>query len=201
MKFKLLMALACCFFITCSASGQHLFYPVMVIKKAPEGAFSFTKKWSYPEGVIKYENGKFEKTDGEKLEAADTAHLYFTANCKTNIQGGYTIKYCSATRKRRNISLNFSGGMPAYANEFHLALKNNTFNFDPRVVYPELIMDEKIIYKVTGCKLIIYQKNYAVANNISGYIKARFTEIIQNSKKGTQTNKYYFEGYFKTPVN
>ncbi|MDR3696593.1 hypothetical protein [Mucilaginibacter sp.] len=201
MKFKLLMALACCSFITHAVSGQHLFYPVIVVKKAPEGVFSFNKKWGYPEGIIKHDNGKFEKTDGEKLEAADTAHMYFTANCKTNVQGGYIVKYCYATRKRGNISLNFSGGMPAYANEFHLILKNKAFYFDPRVVYPELIIDEKIVYKVTGCKLILYQKNYAVANNISGYIKALFTETIQNSKKGTQTNKYYLEGYFKTTLN
>ncbi|WP_295676448.1 hypothetical protein [uncultured Mucilaginibacter sp.] len=199
MKSRLLIVVAYCFSVAQPAFGQH--FPVVVFKEAPEGVFSFTKKWDYKEDIIKHDDGTFEKIDGEKIEPADTVHQYFTTNCKTNVQGGYTVKYCYAKRMGATIRLNFSGGMPAYANEFNFTLSNNTVNFNPRVVYPELIMDEKIVYKVTLCQLVLYQKNYALATNISGYIKAGFIEIIQNGKKGTKTNKYYLSGYFKTALN
>jgi hypothetical protein len=200
MKFKLSISLIYLLTITCSAFAQPAYSPI-IFEKEPNGVFSFSKKWDYPEGIIKHNDGTFEKTDGKKLEATDTAHMYFTANCKTNVQGGYTIRYCYATRKGSNINLNFTDGAPAYASKFNATLKNGTFHFEPGIIYPELIPGEKTVYKVIRSKLIIYQKNYAVAHIISGYITAEFTETTQNSKKAIHTNKYYLKGYFKTPVN
>jgi len=201
MMIKYLIASLCLFLSAECISAQHYTYWPIIFEKEPNGVFSFSKKWDYPEGVIKHDDGHFEKTDGKKLEATDTAHMSFTANCKTNVQGGYTIRYCYATRKGSNIHLNFTDGAPAYASKFNATLKNGTFHFEPGIIYPELIPGEKTSYTVTRSKLILYQKNYSVAHMISGYITAEFTETTQNSKKAIHTNKYYLEGYFKTPVN
>ncbi len=169
---------------------------MVIFDKVPAGVLSFTKNWAYPWIVVKLDNGKFSKVEEGNITAADTTHLYFTANCQTNVQGGYKLRYCYATKKGAVITLNFADGQPGYASEFDVDILKDKFNFKPIVVYPEFKPDEKIVYTVTGSKLMLYQHDYTDSNFISGYIDAEFVETINNK----ESHKYYFRGYFKTPL-
>lgn len=181
------------------AIAQSIFYTPISSGKEP-GAFGFTKKWAYPSNVLKDENGKLTKTEDGKLKTGDTLHQYFTANCKTNVQGGYHIRYCNASKTTHHIKLNLSDGFPAYASAYEIYITGNKFCFKPSIVYPELVTGQKMTYKVTREKLLLYQKDYNKSTFISGYIDAEFTETVNSTHNGTQKHKYYLKGYFKTAI-
>ena len=132
--------------------------------------------------------------------AGDTAHLYFTANCKTNVQGGYNVRYCYAIKKGVEINLDFSDGLPAYGSSFTIQVKNRKFCFNPNIVYPELNLNEKTTHKVTKSKLVLYQKSYKASKIISGYVDAEFVETTLIPGHEPASHNYYFKGYFKTRV-
>jgi hypothetical protein len=197
-KFKLLIGLVCFFSIAEQGLAQQSSYSAITFAKEPKNIFSFTNKWDYPEGIIKHDDGKFEKTEGGKIEAVDTVHQYFTANCKTNVQGGYEIRYCYAQRKGETINVDFSDGLPAYASSFHLIIKRNQFSFYPEIIYPELNMSKNVVYKTTGSHLELFNRPYGDSKIESGYINITFEEIVPGKNKPT---KFYLKGYFKTAIN
>jgi hypothetical protein len=180
--------------------AQSVVYNSISFKKKPKNVFSFEKNWAYPSNVVKDSNGKFSKTEDGVIAAQDTIHLYFTADCKTNVQGGYNIRYCYATQKSGDITLSFSDGLPAYTSEFNIFILGNKFYFKPKIIYPNLNVGQKISYKVNQSALTLYKKNYKAVKMISGYINAEFTETVSDGGKSAKINKYYFRGYFKTPI-
>ena len=91
-------------------------------------------------------------------DPVDTTHLFFTANCSTNVQGGYEIRYCFADRIKDNIVLTFSDGLPAYASEYYSYITADSFYFRPRTIYPLKSHGEKISYQVTKQQLTLKQK-------------------------------------------
>ena len=199
MKYKLWLILLCFFFDKQISIAQSKTNGIIVFKKAPKDSLSFTNNWAYPAGVEKDVNGKFDKiTDGE-IAKNDTSHLFFTAHCRTNVQGGYDIRYCYAKRKAGSINLSFIDGEPAYENEFKILISEGKFSFTPEISYPELILGSKIIYKVTAAKLILYNKNYKASKEISGYIDAEFSETTLLQGK-IEKHHYFLKGYFKAPV-
>src|ERR1700733_5407268 len=178
------------------AARQPHYLPITV-QKEPKGVFSFLKGWAYAWDVIKHDNGKFEKTDADTVTASDTAHLYYTANCKTNVQGGYNIRYCYASKTKKGVSLVFADGEPAYANEFDISIVGSKYSIKPRIIYPEPVKEGKLVYVVTYSQLILFQKEPAASKPISGYIDMRFVEsnpTASSSKK----HIYFLKGYFKT---
>src|ERR1700747_1575032 len=70
----------------------------IAIAEEPFYVFGFTKHWAYPWYITKDDNGKFSSAEDVKITAKDTAHLFYTASCSTNVQGGYEIRYCAASR-------------------------------------------------------------------------------------------------------
>lgn len=176
------------------------YFPVMIGKTAKTN-FSFIEKWAYPWYVIKQAGDKFENTFGNKISKTDTLHLYFTANCKTNVQGGYTLKYCYAVKNKTGIiSLNFADGLPAYANEYHIYIQNNKYCFEPKLIYADVVAGQKKTYRIVKSKLIFNQEDYNTAKSLSGYIDTEFTETITEPTKKPLNNTYYFRGYFKTKI-
>ena len=201
MKCKILLALLFCTIANSHYSfAQTLQYASVIIGQEPNGVFSFTKNWAYPWDVVKDDNGNFSKAEDGKITSKDTVHLYFTANCKTNVQGSYSIRYCYATKKAGNIKLNFSDGLPAYASKFDFNIEKDRFSFNPNLIYPEIVLGEKRSCRVIKSKLILYQKNYTISKKVSGYIDAEFIETTSVAGKKPESHKYYFRGYFKTPV-
>lgn len=192
--------------IICSTTGIHnaiaqsSVYSPVVINKIPVEKFLFIKKWAYKWDVIKDNNGKFAKTTDSVLEPADTAHLYYTANCRTNVQGGYNLTYCEAIKNNGAVELKFTGGQPAYGNEYKVYVKNSKFYFDPDIVYMEIIEGATITYKTIKGKLVFNQKDYETAEMISGYVNVEFEEITSLPKRKQVIRRYYLRGYFKTPV-
>lgn len=121
--------------LTMKSYGQH--YAKIDIKAQPAGNFSFTKNWAYPWYIIKDEQtGTFTSNFNEPVKKEDTAHLFFTANCNTNVQGTYHIRYCTAEKIEDTVMLTFSDGMPAYASNFYIKIIHGQCSFTPQLVFP-----------------------------------------------------------------
>lgn len=172
----------------------------IAVDRQMKDTFSFTNLWAYYWMVMKDDNGRFTKTDGEPLTASDTAHLYYTANCVTNIQGGYSIRYCEAQKNKNGIRLVFTDGLPAYGSEFYCYLHRDSFYFKPSVSYPMFIPGERIEYAVTKQKLTIQKLVYALGDTLVGYINVEFVETASAPGHKAQKTKLYLKGYIKTPV-
>lgn len=161
---------------------------------------NFSKHWAYPWYVVKHPNGKFENTLGSDIKKADTAHLYFTANCQTNVMGGYKLRYCFANKNANGIRLKFADGSPAYENEYLVYITKNKHSFEPKLTYPVLVPDNDKTYRVIKSTLSLDPQDDDKAEILSGYIDAEFTETSSAPKTKPVTRKYYFRGYFKTEV-
>jgi hypothetical protein len=173
----------------------------VVFKKEPKRMFSFTKQWAYPWYILKDEHGKFTKGEQGEITEKDTSHLYFTANCKTSVQGGYNVRYCDASKNGERITLSFLDAAAAYTSGFYIVLAKNKFIFEPKIIYPVYIRGEKTTCKITRRKLVLYQENYRTSKMISGYVNVEFIETVRVNKNKPVSHKHYFRGYFKTAVN
>ena len=163
--------------------------------------FSFKKQWNYSWEVSKDgSTGEFTRNDGQIFTPADTAHLLYTANCLTNVQGGYTINYCFAYRNIGAFTLTFADGFPGYASEFYCYIKGDSFYFKPKTIYPVYTPEQKISYQVIKQKLTLNRSNYGIGDTIIGYVDAEFIETVSVAKKGTQKHTFYLRGYFRTPL-
>jgi hypothetical protein len=163
--------------------------------------FSFAKKWDYSWEVFKDDStGTFTKNSDEPFLPSDTSHLYYTANCSTNVQGGYDIRYCYAEKHRNIVTLTFSDGLPAYASEFYIFIKADSFAFKPKTIYPLYVPGQSISYQVTKKKLTLNKSNYQVGDIILGYVDVEFIEIVSVPKKGIQKHKFYLKGFLRTSL-
>ena len=188
-----------------SIGGQNSFaqakYSKLSVDRKMKDTFSFAKQWEYSWEVFKDDStGEFTRNDDQSLTPADTAHLFYTANCLTNVQGGYDIKYCFAIQRKDIITLTLSDGLPAYASEFYLHISGDSFYFKPKTTYPLYIPGQKISYKVTKQKLILNKNNYKIDDLIIGYIDAEFIETVSVPKRGTKQHKFYLRGNIRTPL-
>lgn len=182
------------FFIILSVSALSTLLNAQTVKSAvssakhlPISSFYFQREWDYPWYVIKNDDGSFENTTGEKIRAKDTVHLYFTANCSTNVQGIYKIRYCQAKRSNGKLELIFEDGMPAYASSFVVRIEKDSFMVKPVIVYPSL--QKTTISKVISQSLAVQIKNH----KITGQINYQF--MIDGS-----ADLYYIKGYFGTII-
>ena len=201
MQYKLLILFTTClFFHGQKTFAQKTYSPISVDTKMKD-SFSFTKKWGYPWDVFKdNRTGKFSKNGGQKILRGDTAHLFFTANCYTNVQGGYNIKYCYANRNKDTITLVFSDGLPAYASEFYVYITRDSFTCEPKTMYESLLPGHKITNEVSKQKLVLNKPGYAINDIIKGYIDIEFIEIYSVPNKEPEKSNFYLRGYFKTPL-
>jgi hypothetical protein len=170
----------------------------ITVDKNLKGKFSFTKKWDYPVGIFKDENtGKFT-TDGGPF---DTTHLFYTANCFTNVQGGYDIRYCEATEENNKITLTFADDLPAYANEFKVNINTSSFWCEAKTIYPVRIKGEKLTCTIIKQKLIVDKVKCLKGDTIKGFIEMEFIEKVSIPNRAVQKSKYLLKGYFKTPLH
>ncbi len=193
-----LSILTLCLFITGLNLAQTNYTARYMVNANLKDNFLFTRHWDYAWDVFKEDNGKFNTADGRKLRPADTAHLYFTANCKTNVQGGYTIRYAYAKIKDSVITLTFSDGLPAYASEFTFYIKKDSFYFKPSVIYPA--PTPHTTYRVDKESLVLNRSKYNKGDFLTGYADVRFTEIVAAHGEQVIYTALYIKGYFKTKL-
>ncbi|HET6994967.1 MAG TPA: hypothetical protein VFI06_08290 [Chitinophagaceae bacterium] len=161
--------------------------------------FSFDQEWDYAWDVFKDDStGEFIKASDQPLTAADTTHLFFTAKCSTNVQGGYDIRYCYAKKESSDIVLTFSDGLPAYASEYYVYIKGDSFSFRPKTIYPAFTRGQKISYRITKQKLVLNRNAYSPGDIIIGYIDIGFLEIVSAPGHKTEQHPLYLRGYIKT---
>lgn len=176
-------------------------YSQLLVDRHMKDTFLFANEWDYSWEVFKDDStGKFTKNSSEPLIPADTAHLFYTARCLTNVQGGYNIRYCFANQRKGIITLLFSDGLPAYASQFYFYIKGENFYFKAKTIYPMYIPGQRISYRVTKQRLTLNKTNYKVGDIIMGYIDAEFIETVSVPKKGRQNHKFYLRGCVKTSL-
>ena len=196
----------CLLFTACLCLSSHYLLAQnrrakVVVDRQMKDTFSFTTQWDYYWMVMKDDStGKFTRTSNEPLTPKDTAHLFYTANCTTNVQGGYTIRYCYAQKTGNTLKLIFSDGLPAYGSEFYCYVSRDSFYFKPAVNYPLSIAGQRIYYTVTNQQLTLNKPAYAVDDSLTGYIDVEFTETASAPAHATQKRRLYLKGCIKTPV-
>ncbi|WP_157976924.1 hypothetical protein [Taibaiella helva] len=174
-------------FFPLSVQAQTVKGKVIRANILPKDGFPFSKEWVYPWYISKNDEGRFEHAMGEPIQAEDTAHLYFTASCETNIQGVYTFRYCYASMSRDTLKLLFEDGMPAYASSFEVSVYQNEFEVIPHLVYPSP-------GKVKPGRVL--EQSLTLSTNAygaGGYISYTF-------RIGDSDESYYLRGFFNTPL-
>lgn len=175
--------------LSCNAkTGDTRWNKIQTFVAGDKEDFGFTKQWSYPWYIIKNEDGSFENTMGETVTAEDTAHIYFTSTCYTNLQGGYPIRHCRAVFKNDTLKIALQDGMPAYASTFNIYVHKGRFYFSPDIIFPAPGENRTKILK----------QNLALDWEHNNEVKGRmnFSFRITGDPTG-----YYLKGYFKAPVN
>ena len=172
----------------------------VTVDKTLKDTFSFPKRWAYRWDVFKdRKTKKFTRATSGKVQPRDTAHLQYTANCVSDVQGGYEIRYCAAKKTKNLITLTFEDGLPAYANVYDVLIQNGIFCFKPNISYPSSDpKGMKTRYEVVKQELTLKQNAYKIGEKIVGCINIEFVEISTQPHKKTSKHAYYFRGYFKT---
>ncbi len=184
-------------------SGQVSTYKRLIssvtIDKYFKDTLTFTAKWDYPWYIVDDDDGgNMENTLGGELTETDTAHLYHTANCRTNHQGRHNIRYCNAILIEDTISLLFPPELPAYASGLLVYIKDNFFWTEFSATYPA--PTGRLSWDITKQKLVLNKKSYSSGDLIKGYLEIEFIETSIDANRKTIRNKYYYKGYFKTPL-
>jgi hypothetical protein len=198
MRLTLLLPFFICLML--SAFTQQRYSSKFLVDTKFKDTFSFAGKWHYPWHTLKWDDGRFSSGLSDSISAADTMHMYYTANCRTNVQGGYQIKYCYASRDGSEMVLTFSDGLPAYASEFRVHIKNDSFYFQPEMVYPAAPQGEKITFRIDKEKLTLNKTGFEPGELVKGYAEFEFTEQTETPGKPLQARKYYLKGFFRTPL-
>jgi hypothetical protein len=176
-------------------------YSKLSVDRQMKDTFLFAKQWNYSWDIFKDDStGEFTRNDDQILKPGDTAHLFYTANCSTNVQGGYHIRYCIANQTQGMIILAFSDGLPAYASEFYFYIIGDSFYFKPKTTYPAYSPGQKTTYQVTKQKLTLNRNNYKKGDTIIGHVDAEFIETISSPKKADEKHTFYLRGYIRTPL-
>jgi hypothetical protein len=189
-------------FLIIQESPAQVKYSRVNVDTQLKDTFSFDQQWDYSWDIFKDDStGEFIKASDQPLVPADTAHLFFTAKCSTNVQGGYEIRYCFADKDGSDIVLTFSDGLPGYASEYYIYIKGDSFSFKPRTIYPAPPMrGEKTSYRITKQKLVLNRDVYSEGEIIVGYVDISFLEIVSAPGHKTVQHPRYLRGYIKTPL-
>lgn len=139
-----------------------------------------------------------ENTLGGGLTEADTAHLYHTASCWTNHQGRHDVRYCDAILTNDTIRLFFQPELPAYASQLSISITDNLFWSEFSATYPS--QSTKLSWTVTKQKLVLDKKSHMPGDTIKGYLEVEFIEASSGVNQKVFSKKYYYKGYFKTPL-
>jgi hypothetical protein len=192
--------LAILLMLVCARSFSQMRYTsALSIDKNFKDTFTFQRQWAYDWGVLKEDDGSFSKAFGGKVKAADTAHLFYTANCSTNVQGGYHIRYSYAEKINDELVLTFEDGLPAYASVFWIHIKNDSFYFKPKTIYPQPTRG-KLSYHIDSQKLVLNKNQFSRGELVKGYIDFQFTEVTSTPGNESHDSKYFLRGYFRTPL-
>lgn len=95
--FIIILTIVC---FTGQNTSAQMKYSKFRVDRTMKDTFTFAVNWDYFWEVFKDDStGEFSRNDDQPLTPADTAHLFYTANCLTNVQGGYDIRYCFAVSR------------------------------------------------------------------------------------------------------
>ena len=201
------------FVLACLVAGAQLTlaqtkFSKIKIDKNFKDTLSFVYGWDYPAGIYEIGNTRefarfVDGPDTIVRTAAvqlDTTHLFFTANCETNVQGGYKIRYCSAEKKLNKIVLTLADGLPDYPSEYYIHISGDSFYFRPKIIYPIMYVGGKLTYHITKQSLTLVKKSYVLGDTVIGYVNVAFMETISMPGEPQETHKLYLRGLIKTPL-
>ena len=115
--------------------------------------------------------------------------------------GGQQLRITYHGGDGNDIVLTFSDGLPAYASEYYVYIKGDSFSFKPKTIYPAPPMrGEKTSYRITKQKLVLNRNSYSEGDIIIGYVDIGFLEIVSAPGHKTVQHPRYLRGYIKTPL-
>ena len=189
------------FFLYCFACiktlcGQTHHFQKAIVDTTMKDTFAFKSKWAYPTDTYKDDSGKFHSIASEKITAADTIHLFFTAHCSDKIQEDNVVNYCYATKKADVITLNFADYMPGYYIDHSVYIRGDSFYVKPHISYEISTFGEKMAYPIQQQQLILNKTKYNRGDTIIGYIDFKFVELWSLPGYKTRKTNLFFKGFF-----
>lgn len=178
------------------AQGKEWHMLAITLKAIPD-TFSFTRKWDYPWYVSK-SKGVFSSALSDTIGRDDTAHLFYTANCTSTFQGGYQIRYCTATKVGKDIEVSFADGMPAYASQYYVHIRGDSCWFDPHIRLPDNQI-KRYLWLADSSRLVLDKPVRNAGDVFRGYLEMRFFRS-SGQKPGEVPQVYLLKGYFSTRV-
>ena len=200
MKFALfILTLFLGYNISAQVTKKERLISLVTVDKHFKDTLTFSNKWDYPWYIVVDDGGgNMENTLGGTLMETDTVHLYHTANCWTNHQGRHNVRFCDAILNKDTITLLFQPELPAYASELSISIKDKLFWSDFSATYPAPA--KKLSWVITKQKLVLNKKSYTPGDTINGYLEVEFIETSTEANQKAFRKKYYYKGYFKTPL-
>ncbi|MBI1344568.1 MAG: hypothetical protein GC171_16730 [Terrimonas sp.] len=173
----------------------------IIFDQTLKDTFSYVHHWDYPWYILKdEETGELSNALNTGIHQEDTAHLYFTAHCETNVQGGYLIRYCEARRFGDTLKLILTDGLPAYASIFHIDIIKDSFNFSPELIFPAYSTTQPLQFSVQQQAMTLNLAAVDGAAMIFGFINFQFEQVIPLDNKPPEIYKYYLRGSIRTPI-
>ena len=200
MKFSLALGILFTSIICFGQSkNQKTFVTPITIDKYFKDTFSFTSQWDYPWYIVINDSDmSMENILNRPITKFDTVHQYHTALCSTNHQGEHSVNYCDAFLLNDTIKIVFPPELPAYFGGLSLLVFKKSFQSRFFAVYPFPYLD--LSWKIKMQKLILDKESYNLGDTIKGYIEVEFVEFMTRRFHKKAKIKYYFKGYFKTPL-
>ena len=169
----------------------------LTIDPKMRSVFFASHESSYPWYIIRHEDGTFESVIEGKISEQDKEPVEHTSNCISTHQGHHIMEFADATYDSGVLTLEISGGMPAYFSSLRIIVKGVDFLCQFKGVYPAPVSNCKrnIITK----KLIFKDREIKKGKRLFAWLSVEFEET--STYKGvTETGRHKIEGYIKPVV-
>jgi len=152
---------------------------------------------SYPWYITRNEDGTFESVTGEKISERDKKPVEHTSNCISTHQGPHIMEFSDATYDSGVLTLEISGGMPAYFSSLRIIVKGVDFLCRFKGVYPAPVSNCK--RNIIAKKLVFKDREIKKGKRLFAWVSVEFEET-STYKSVTETSRHKIEGYIKPVV-
>lgn len=169
----------------------------LIINHKMHSAFFDSHESSYPWYIVRNEDGTFESITDETISERDKKPVEHTSNCISTHQGQHMMEYADATYDSGGLTLEISGGMPAYFSSLRIIVKGVDFVCRFKGVYPAPVSNCK--RNIIAKKLIFKDREIKKGERLFAWVSVEFEET--STYQGvTKTSRYKIEGYIKPVV-
>lgn len=154
-----------------------------------------TRETSLPFHIVEHEDGSVESTTGNPITPADLLRIEHTAKCISTHMGEHEMSFCDATLAGKEVRLEFSGGLPAYASTLSVKIgPEGDFHCSFNAASPGLTHAG---WKIRKKSLRLKSGDFKERSRLYGWISIEFDEIDRETGK---VSPHKIEGYFKPVI-